>query len=64
MDIGLVLKVAGIGFLVSVACLVLSRTGREEQVTLVSLAGIIIVLLMLTKEIGELFSTISSVFGI
>lgn len=64
MDISLILKVAGIGFLVSVACQVLARTGRDEQVTLVSLAGIIIVLLMLTKQIGELFSTITNVFGI
>jgi len=64
MDIGLILKVAGVGFLVSVACQVLSRTGRDEQATLVSLAGVIIVLLMLTKQIGELFDTITSVFGI
>lgn len=64
MDIGLILKVAGVGFLVSVACQVLSRTGRDEQVTLVSLAGVIIVLLMLTKQIGELFDTIKGVFGI
>lgn len=64
MDIGIIMKVAGVGFLVSVACQVLSRTGREEHSTLVSLAGIIIVLLMLTSEIGELFDTISNVFGI
>lgn len=64
MDIGLILKVAGVGFLVSVACQVLSRTGRDEQSVLVSLAGIVIVLLMLTEQIGELFDTITSVFGI
>ena len=64
MDIGLILKVAGVGFLVSVACQVLSRTGRDEQVTLVSLAGVIIVLLILTPQIGELFDTIKGVFGI
>jgi stage III sporulation protein AC len=64
MDIGLILKVAGVGFLVSVACQVLSRTGRDEQVTLVSLAGVIIVLLILTPQLGELFDTIKGVFGI
>lgn len=64
MDIGIILKVAGVGFLVSVACQVLSRTGRDEQATLISLAGVIIVLLMLTEKIGDLFSTITSVFGI
>ena len=64
MDIGIILKVAGVGFLVSVACQVLSRTGRDEQATLISLSGVIIVLLMLTEKIGDLFSTITSVFGI
>lgn len=64
MDIGIILKVAGVGFLVSVACQVLSRTGREEQSTLISLAGVIIVLLMLTEKIGDLFNTITTVFGI
>ena len=64
MDVGLILKVAGVGFLVTVACQVLSRAGRDEQSMLVSLAGIVIVLLLLTEEIGRLFSTITSVFGI
>lgn len=63
MDIGLILKVAGVGILVSVACQILSRAGREEQSTFVSLAGIIIVLAMLVSEIGALFDTIREVFG-
>ena len=64
MDIGIILKVAGVGFLVAVACQVLTRAGRDEQSMLVSLAGIVIVLLLLTEEIGKLFSTITEVFGI
>ncbi len=64
MDIGVILKVAGVGFLVSVACQVLSRTGREEQATLVSIAGIIIVMIVLTEEIGDLFTAIKNIFGI
>lgn len=64
MDIGIILKVAGVGFMVAVACQVLSRAGRDEQSMLVSLAGIVIVLVLLTEEIGKLFSTITSVFGI
>ncbi len=63
MDIGLVLRVAGVGILVTVACQILSRAGREEQSMLVSLAGIIIVLTMLIGEIGNLFLSIREVFG-
>ncbi len=63
MDIGLVLRVAGVGILVSVACQILSRAGREEQAMLVSLSGIIIVLAMLVAEIGSLFTMVREVFG-
>lgn len=64
MEIGLLLKIAGIALLVSVSCLILSRAGREEQATLVSLAGIVIVLLLLVGEIGTLVSDIREVFGL
>ena len=47
MDVSLILKIAGIGVLVSVACQVLSRSGRDDQSTMVSIAGIIIVLFIL-----------------
>lgn len=63
MDVGLVLKVAGVGLLVSVAQQILSRAGRDEQAMLVSLAGLILVLLLLVEEIGNLFSLVESVFG-
>ncbi len=63
MDVGLILKVAGVGILVSVACQILSRSGRDEQAMLVSLTGIVIVLMMLVTEIGALFSTVREVFG-
>lgn len=64
MDIGLVLRVAGVGMLVSVACQILAKSGRDEQAMLVSLAGIVLVLLMLVEEIGRLFDTIRGVFGV
>ena len=64
MDVGLILKIAGIGMLVSVACQVLSRAGRDEQSMLVSLAGLVIVLLMLTEEIGRLFESVRRIFGV
>lgn len=63
MDISLILKVAGVGILVTVACQILSRAGREEQATLVSITGIVIVLMMLVTEIGELFRVVREVFG-
>ena len=63
MDVSLVLKVAGVGLLVSVAQQILSRAGREEQAMLVSIAGIVLVLLLLIEEIGRLLSLVESVFG-
>lgn len=64
MDISLILKIAGVGILVSVATQILSKTGRDEQATLLTVAGIIVVLVMLVGEIGELFDRIRSVFGL
>lgn len=63
MDVSLVLKVAGVGLLVSVAQQILSRAGRDEQAMLVSIAGIVLVLLLLVEEIGRLFALVESVFG-
>ena len=62
MDISLILKVAGVGILVTVACQILTRAGRDEQATLVSITGIVIVLLMLVGQIGDLFRTVREVF--
>ena len=63
MDVSLVLKIAGVGILVSVASAILNKSGRDEQAMLVTLAGIIVVMLMLVGEIGTLFDTVQSVFG-
>ena len=64
MDLALVMKVAGIGMIVTVCCQVLSKAGRDEQATLVSLAGIVLVLMLLIGELGTLFDTVRRVFGI
>jgi len=64
MDISLLLKIAGIGILVAVFYQVVSKFGGEEQAKYISIAGIIIVILMLITEIGNLYETIQSVFGI
>ncbi len=63
MDISLIIKVAGIGILVSVATQILSKSGRDEQSMLVTLTGIVVVLLLLVDEIALLFDRICSVFG-
>lgn len=64
MDISLIFKIAGIGVLVTVVCQMLSKAGRDEQATYVSLAGIIVALMLLIGAIGELFDMIKDVFGI
>ena len=64
MDIGLLFKVAGVGLLVAVAYVILSKSGREEMAMLLSLCGIVIILLMLVGQIADLFSSIRTGFGI
>lgn len=64
MDISFLLKIAGIGMIVAVSCQILSKIGREEQSTMVSVAGIIVVLLLLIQELGELFGAVKEVFGL
>ena len=64
LDIDLIFKVAGIGIIVAVLNLVLKRAEREEQAMLTTLAGLIVVLMLIISEISELFSTVKSVFGL
>lgn len=62
MEIGLILKIAGIGILISIVSTILSKSGRDEQVMFVTVAGIIVVMLMLVDEIGSLIETVRTVF--
>ncbi|MBQ4071532.1 MAG: stage III sporulation protein AC [Clostridia bacterium] len=64
MDISFLLKIVGIGMSVAVACQILSKIGRDEQASMVSVAGILVVFLMLLGEIGALFDSIREVFGL
>jgi len=64
MEVSLLLKIVGVGMIVAVAHQILCKAGRDEQATMVSLAGMVNVLLMLMDEIADLFSTIRSLFGI
>ena len=63
MDVSLILRVAGVGVLVAVAAQILSKSGRDEQATLVTVAGIIVVFVLLVQEIGGLFDTVRGIFG-
>jgi len=62
MDISLILKIAGVGLIVSAICQILQKSGRDEQATYVSIAGIIVALLMLVGELGALFDAVKDVF--
>ena len=64
MDITVILKTAGVGLIVSVVCQILTKSGRDEQAMLVSLAGVIIVLLMLVSELSTLITSIRTAFGL
>ena len=62
MDVSLILKVAGVGILVSVATQILNKSGRDDQAMLVGLSGIIVVLLMLVGEVSALFEAVRDAF--
>ena len=64
MEIGLILKISGIGILVAIVSSILSKSGRDEQAMFVGLAGILTALLFLVGEIGELFESVKEVFGL
>ena len=62
MEIDLIFKIAAIGIIVSILNQVLSRSGREEQATMTSLAGLVVVLMILTRKIAELFDLVKTLF--
>lgn len=64
MDVALIMKIAGVGILVSVANNILSKSGRDEQAVFCTIARVIIVLLMLVGEIDRLFTAVRSIFGL
>ena len=64
MDINLLFKIAAIGILVAVLYQVLVRAGREDQAMMTTLAGVIIVLTIVIKEISNLFTTVRTIFNL
>lgn len=64
MDVDLIFRIAAIGIIVAVLNQVLIRSGREEQAMMTTLAGLIVVLMMIITQISELFNTIKQLFGL
>ncbi len=64
MDVDFIFRIAAIGIIVAVLNQLLVRSGREEQAMLTTLAGLVVVLLMVVNEIGTLFDTIKSIFDL
>ncbi len=62
MEIDLIFKIAAIGIIVSILNQVLSRSGRDEQATMTTLAGLVVVLMMLAQKIAELFNLVKQLF--
>lgn len=63
MDVDLIFKIAAIGILVAVFNQLLIRSGREEQAMMTTLAGLIVVMMVLVQQISNLFTLMKSVFG-
>lgn len=64
MDIELIFKVAGVGIIVAVLNILLKKAERDEQALMTTLAGLIVVLMLMINEIGTLFETVRETFGI
>ena len=63
MDIDLVFKIAAVGIIISILNQVLSRSGREEQATMTTLAGLVVVLMMVAQKISDLFDLVKNLFN-
>lgn len=63
MDVDLIFKIAAVGIIVAVLNLLLTRSGRDEQALMITLAGLVCVLVIVVREISGLFNLIKSLFG-
>lgn len=64
MEIDLLLKVAGIGMIVSVVCQIMSKVGKDEQSNMVSLAGMVIIMILVIEKVGGLVVNLRQIFGL
>lgn len=62
MEIDLIFKIAAIGIIVSILNQVLARSGREEQATMTTLAGLVVVLMMIAQKVADLFDLVKTLF--
>lgn len=62
MEIDLIFKIAAVGIIVSILNQVLSRSGRDEQATMTTLAGLVVVLMMVAQKISDLFELVKALF--
>lgn len=64
MEVDLIFQIAGIGIIVAVMNILLSRSGRDEQALMITIAGLVIVLFVVVDKIAQLFETVKTVFGL
>ena len=64
MDVDFIFRIAAIGIIVTVLNLVLVRSGREDQAMLTTLAGLVVVLMLMIDEIAQLFERVRDAFGV
>ncbi len=64
MDVDLILKVAGIALIITVVCQIMTRAGRDELSTMLSLSGTVMILLLIAERVAQLISTLRGAFGI
>lgn len=62
MDVQLIFKIAAVGIIVAILNQVLVRSGREEQATMTTLAGLVVVLMIVAQKIAQLFDLVQSLF--
>ena len=64
MDVDFIFRIAAIGILVAVLNQVLARSGRDEQAMMTTLAGLVVVLMMVVQKINEIFLLVKVLFGL
>ena len=64
MNVELIFQIAGVGIIVAVLNQLLTRAGREEQALLTTIAGLVVVLFIVTQQIGELFDAVKRIFNL
>ncbi len=62
MNVDLIFKIAAVGILVAVLNLLLTRSGRDEQALMTTIAGLVVVLVLVVQQIAELFALIRTLF--